>query len=154
MWWGGIPAAYGSSQARGQIGAIPASLHHSHSNTRIWLSSVTFTTDQGNTRSLAHWLRPGIEPTSSWILVQLVTTELGRDLHIGIIMYSFCYWFPFSKRQLIFVLELFLSCLRQMDLELICMNLCDVHTGNSLGSQDSMMNPSEISFLESILRFS
>ena len=27
-------AAYGSSQAGGQIGAIPASLHHSHSNVR------------------------------------------------------------------------------------------------------------------------
>ena len=28
------PGAYGSSQARGRIGAAPASLHHSHSNTR------------------------------------------------------------------------------------------------------------------------
>ena len=28
--WGGV--AYGSSQARGQIGAAAASLHHSHSN--------------------------------------------------------------------------------------------------------------------------
>ena len=27
-----IPTAYGNSQARGQIGAAPASLHHSHSN--------------------------------------------------------------------------------------------------------------------------
>ena len=27
------PATYGSSQARGRIGAVPASLHHSHSNT-------------------------------------------------------------------------------------------------------------------------
>ena len=28
------PMAYGGSQARGQIGATAASLHHSHSNTR------------------------------------------------------------------------------------------------------------------------
>ena len=28
------PIAYGSSQARGQIGAIAAGLHHSHSTTR------------------------------------------------------------------------------------------------------------------------
>ena len=28
------PAAYGSSQARGQIGALAAGLRHSHSNTR------------------------------------------------------------------------------------------------------------------------
>ena len=27
------PMAYGSSQARGRIGAIAAGLHHSHSNT-------------------------------------------------------------------------------------------------------------------------
>ena len=27
-----VPAAYGSSQARGPIGAIAAGLHHSHSN--------------------------------------------------------------------------------------------------------------------------
>ena len=29
-----LPAPYESSQARGQIGATAASLHHSHSNTR------------------------------------------------------------------------------------------------------------------------
>ena len=29
---GHAPAAYGVSQARGQIGALAASLHHSHSN--------------------------------------------------------------------------------------------------------------------------
>ena len=28
------PTAYGSSQARGQIGALTASLHHSHSHAR------------------------------------------------------------------------------------------------------------------------
>ena len=28
------PTAYGGSQARGQIGAVAASLHHSHSNAR------------------------------------------------------------------------------------------------------------------------
>ena len=27
-----VPVAYGSSQAKGQIGAVVASLHHSHSN--------------------------------------------------------------------------------------------------------------------------
>ena len=46
------PAAYGSSQSRGQIGAAAAGLHHSHSNSR----------------SLTHRVRPGIKPTSSWIL--------------------------------------------------------------------------------------
>ena len=48
------PMAYRSFQARGQIRAAAAGLHRSHSNTR----------------SLTHWLRPGIKPaflgTWSW----------------------------------------------------------------------------------------
>ena len=50
------PSAYGGSQDRGQIGAVAASLHHS----------------QSNAGSLSHWARPGIEPSSSWILVGFV----------------------------------------------------------------------------------
>ena len=46
-------AAYGSSQARGQIGAAAASLHHSHSN-GIQATSATYTTAHGNTRSSTH----------------------------------------------------------------------------------------------------
>ena len=34
----------------------------------IWATSATYTTTFGNTRSLTHWARPGIEPASSWIL--------------------------------------------------------------------------------------
>ena len=45
--------AFGSSQARGLIGAIAASLHHSHSNTGSELSAV-YTTAHGNARSLTH----------------------------------------------------------------------------------------------------
>ena len=52
------PTAYGSSQARDRIGVAVASLHHSY----------------GNSRSLPHWARPGIEPTSLWILVRFLTT--------------------------------------------------------------------------------
>ena len=50
------PMAYGSSWARGQMGAAAAGLHHSH----------------GNTRFLTPCVRPGIEPASSrtlcWVL--------------------------------------------------------------------------------------
>ena len=35
----------------------------------IQASSATYTTAHGNARSLTHWARPGIEPTSSWLLV-------------------------------------------------------------------------------------
>ena len=48
--------AYWGSQARGRIGAVAASLHHSHSNSG----------------SLTHWARPGIKPLSSWMLVGFV----------------------------------------------------------------------------------
>ena len=45
--------AYGSSQARGLIGAIAAGLYHSHSNARS-KSSLTYTTAHGNDGSLPH----------------------------------------------------------------------------------------------------
>ena len=47
---GATPTAYGSSQARGLIGAVAAGLHHSHSNA----ISETSITAHGNTGSLTH----------------------------------------------------------------------------------------------------
>ena len=76
------PAAYGSAQARGGIGAAAAGLHYSHSSIGIWATFVTYTSAYGNTRSLTHWERPGIEPTSSWTLVGLLTTEPQQDFPI------------------------------------------------------------------------
>ena len=35
-------------------------------------SLICDTTAHGNARSLSHWVRPGIEPESSWILVRFV----------------------------------------------------------------------------------
>ena len=46
----------------------------------IWATSVAYTTAHGNTRSLTHWARPGIELISSWILVRCVTSEPQREL--------------------------------------------------------------------------
>ena len=80
-------AAYGSSQSRGQIGAAASSLRHRHSHAiselhlqptpqtqqcGIWALSATYTSAHGNARSLTHWVRIGIEPTSWWILVGFV----------------------------------------------------------------------------------
>ena len=50
---------YGNSQARNRIRATAATsqLHHSNSNAG----------------SLTHTVRPGIEPTSSWMLVRFVS---------------------------------------------------------------------------------
>ena len=49
---------------------------------QIWAMSVTYTTAHGNTRSLTHWVRLGIEPTSSWMLVRFVSAALWWELTI------------------------------------------------------------------------
>ena len=79
------PAAYENSQTRYRIGAIVTALHHSHSNAR----SATHTTAHCNTRSLSHWVRPGIEPVSSWILVRFVSALPQWKLPIWIFL-IFC----------------------------------------------------------------
>ena len=68
------PMAYGGSEARGLIGAVAAGLCHSHSN------MGTYTTAHGNARSLIHWARPGIEPTTSWFLVGFVSAVPWQEL--------------------------------------------------------------------------
>ena len=75
---GAAGAAYGNFQARGQIGIAAAGLWHSHNNNeRIQATgSVTYTAARGNAGSLTHWVRPRIEPASSWILVGFGSTEL------------------------------------------------------------------------------
>ena len=40
----------------------------------IRAASVTYTTAQWNAGSLTHWVRPGIEPASSWMQARLVST--------------------------------------------------------------------------------
>ena len=65
------PAAFGSTQARGWIKATSTGLYHSQSN--VWSEPfLQLHHNSGNTRSLTHWVRPGIEPTYSWILVMFV----------------------------------------------------------------------------------
>ena len=65
------PTAYGSTQ--GRIRATAAGLHHSHSNAGSVAASVTYSRTHGNAGSLTHWARPGIEPTSSWVLVRFIS---------------------------------------------------------------------------------
>ena len=40
-------------------------------NCQIQATSVTYTTAHGNSRCLTQWVRPGIKPMSSWILVRI-----------------------------------------------------------------------------------
>ena len=67
--------AYVCSQARGPIRTTPQP-----QPCGIWATSATYIRAPGNTRSLTHWARPGIKPTSSWILVGFVTTEARWEL--------------------------------------------------------------------------
>ena len=46
---------------------------------RIWATSATYTIAHSKARSLTHWVRPGTEPTSSWILVRFVTPESQQE---------------------------------------------------------------------------
>ena len=59
------PVAFGSSKARGQIGAAVFLPIPQPQQCRIQATSVTYTTAHGNAGSLIHWARPGIEPASS-----------------------------------------------------------------------------------------
>ena len=56
--------AYRRFQAKGQIRAAAAGLHHSHSNARseLWLQPRL---QCGNAGTLIHWVGAGIEPASS-----------------------------------------------------------------------------------------
>ena len=74
-----MPAAYGGSQARGQIRAAAAGPHHSHSNTG----------------SLTHWARLEIDPVSSWTLVRFITPEPQKEL-LGVFK-NFIFEFVFCK---------------------------------------------------------
>ena len=68
---------YGGSQARGRIGAIAASLHHSNarSELHLWRQLMAMLDPY-----LTHWARPGMELASSWILVRFVSTEPWQEL--------------------------------------------------------------------------
>ena len=47
-------------------------------------------TPHGNTRSLTHWAGPGIEPTSSWVLVRFVSTEPQWELQKLLLFMKTC----------------------------------------------------------------
>ena len=66
------PVAYGSSQARGSNQSHSCQPTPQPQQRRIRAASVTYTIAHGNTRSLIHWARSGIKPTSSWILVRSI----------------------------------------------------------------------------------
>ena len=71
------PAAYGGSQTRSRIRATVAGLHQSHSNPAP--SHACDLHHRSWPRSLSHWARPGIEPTTSGFPVGFVS-EAPQEL--------------------------------------------------------------------------
>ena len=74
------PEAYGSSQAKGQIGAT--SCWPTPQPQQLWIQakSVTYTTAHSNTGTLTHWAKPRIKPTSLWLLAGFISTEPQWEL--------------------------------------------------------------------------
>ena len=82
------PGAYGSSQARGWIGAAAAGLGHSHSNAGS--SHVCDLHHSSRQLQILNPLSKGIEPISSWILVGFVSAEPQWELQqsFSLILFS------------------------------------------------------------------
>ena len=71
---------YGCSKARGRTEAGASGLWPTPQQWGVWATSATYTTAHSNTRSLTHWVRLGIQPASSWILVRFVSAEPQWEL--------------------------------------------------------------------------
>ena len=76
-----VYTTHGGSQVRGPVGAVADGLCHSHSNTRSEqrLQSVPQLMAIP-TGSSTHWVRPGVEPVSSWTLLRFVSAEPQWEL--------------------------------------------------------------------------
>ena len=72
------PVAYEGSQARGRSSSCWPTPQPQQCQIRA--VSVAYTTANGNARFLTHWVRPGIKPASSWILVRFISNEPWQEL--------------------------------------------------------------------------
>ena len=82
--FGATSMANGGSQARGLIRAVAAGLHQSNAS-QIQATSETSTMSHSDARSPTHWARPGMESTSSWLLVRFFPIVPQRELPICIL---------------------------------------------------------------------
>ena len=57
---------------------------------QIWASFVTYIAAHSNAGSSTHWARPGIEPTSSWILVGFLIHQATMGIPGGSFWYQIC----------------------------------------------------------------
>ena len=91
------PSAYGSSQARGWIGAAAAGLCHSHNNTRSELHLWPVLQLVAMPDPLTNWMKPGIEPKFSWVLVRFFCFcfLLVFFLLVFFVLFCFCFLLEF-----------------------------------------------------------
>ena len=80
--------AYRSSWARGWIRAAGAGLCHSRSNARSKLCLQPTLHLKAILDPLTHWVKPGVEPESSWILVEFLTCWATPGIPFFLILYS------------------------------------------------------------------
>ena len=55
---------------------------------QIPATSATYTAAHGNARSLTHWVRPGMEPETSWFLVGFISGAPQWELRLFFIFFS------------------------------------------------------------------
>ena len=55
---------------------------------QIRATSVAYTTVHGNARSLTQWVKPGIEPETSWFLVRFVSSVPRQEHHRRFLIYQ------------------------------------------------------------------
>ena len=128
VFWGGVlggclfclfvlfkptPTAYRDSQARGLIGAVAASLHQSHT------TSAAYTTAHSNIRSLIHWARPGIKPSTSWFIVGFVSTAPRWERRTFLFLVHIAKWL-ISRKSRQTVLSPLLSYIIQLESKWLC----------------------------------
>ena len=82
-------AAYGGSQARARVGATVAGLRHIHSNSGSEPCLQPTAQLRGTPDHFNPLVRPGIGPSSSWILVGFINHEPGRELPKTLMLLDF-----------------------------------------------------------------
>ena len=75
------PAAYGDSQALSSWSCSHRPIPEPQQR-GIWAAFATYTTSHSNAGSLSRWVRLGIEPTSSWMLVGFVNHWATMGTHV------------------------------------------------------------------------
>ena len=91
---------------------------------QIWVTSATYTTAHSNTRTLTHWVRPRIEPATSWFLVRFISTAPWWEVLFKCIFDTFLSSFGTLKMWILAPLILYHGSLVYCFHFLICLSVC------------------------------